>query len=128
MVPGYRLLREIHRGGQGVIWLAEQEGTRRRVALKMLLQGRFATSRQRGRFEREIEVIASLRHPGIVTVYESGVSENGEVYFAMEFVEGTRLDEWWGEEKPAPKAAARMVFEIADALAFALASLSLASR
>ena len=38
-VTGYRLLREIHRGGQGVIWLAEQEGTRRRVALKMLLQG-----------------------------------------------------------------------------------------
>ena len=64
-------------------------------------------------------MIASLRHPGIVTVYESGVSENGEVYFAMEYVEGTRLDEWWAKEKPAPKAAAKMVYQIADALAFA---------
>jgi tetratricopeptide (TPR) repeat protein len=54
-----------------------------------------------------------------VTVYESGVSENGEVYFAREYVEGTRLDEWWAQEKPAPKAAAKMVYQIADALAFA---------
>ncbi|MEC8320466.1 MAG: hypothetical protein VX012_03580, partial [Planctomycetota bacterium] len=66
-LPGYDLKREIHRGGQGVVWLAEQQGTRRRVAVKMLLAGRFATSRQRRRFEREIEVVASLDHPSIVT-------------------------------------------------------------
>ena len=59
----------------------------------MLLQGRFATSRQRSRFEREIEVIASLRHPGIVIVFESGVTDDNEIYFAMEFVRGTTLDQ-----------------------------------
>ena len=52
----------------------EQVATRRTVAIKMLLQGRFATSKQRHRFERKVEVIAELRHPGIVTLYESGVA------------------------------------------------------
>lgn len=118
-VTGYRLLRELHRGGQGVVWLAEQAGTRRRVALKMLLQGRFATSRQRGRFEREIEVIASLRHPAIVTVYESGETTDKQVYYAMEFVEGIQLDEWWESVRPSPRAAAEMLYTISDAIAFA---------
>ena len=118
-VPGYHLLRELHRGGQGVVWLAEQEGTRRRVAVKMLLQGRFATSRQRSRFEREIEVIASLRHPGIVIVFESGVTHDNEIYFAMEYVEGRPLDVWMKETQPSPEEAVEMMVSIGDAIGFA---------
>ena len=118
-VPGYRLLRELHRGGQGVVWLAEQDGTRRRVAVKMLLQGRFATSRQRSRFEREVEVIASLRHPGIVIVFESGTSNDGEIYFAMEYVEGRTLDKWLEESTPTPREAVQKMLDVAEAIAFA---------
>ena len=116
LVPGYRLTRELHRGGQGVVWLAEQDGTRRSVAIKMLLQGRFATSRQRRRFEREIEVVASLDDPAIVTVFESGVTGDGQIYCAMEYVDGMPLDRWFREQATEPIHAVGMMHRIAVAL------------
>lgn len=118
-VPGYRLKRELHRGGQGVVWLAEQDGTRREVAIKMLLAGRFATSRQRRRFEREIEVVASLDHPCIVTVFESGITADEQIYCAMEYVEGLRLDEWRFDSDATLAEVVTMIERIAEAVATA---------
>ena len=118
-VRGYELKREIHRGGQGVVWLAEQEGTRREVAIKMLLAGRFATSRQRRRFEREIEVVASLDHPAIVTVFESGVTSDEQVYCAMEYVEGVPLDRWRSDTAATIPESVSMMERIAEAVATA---------
>lgn len=115
-VSGYRLLKEIHRGGQGVVWLAEQHGTSRRVAIKMLLLGVAATTEQRRRFEREVEVIASLRDPAIVTIFEQGVTADGVPYYAMEFVEGRRFDEWLEDTSPSITAAVRMLARIAEAV------------
>jgi serine/threonine protein kinase/tetratricopeptide (TPR) repeat protein len=93
-LPGYALHNEIHRGGQGVVFRATQEGTQRQVAVKVLLQGALATSRQRRRFEREIEVAASLRHPNIVTIYGSGRTAAGKNFLAMEYIDGQPLDEY----------------------------------
>ena len=115
-VPGFRFLHEIHRGGQGVVWLAEQTATRRPVAVKMLLAGRFATSRQRRRFEREIEVVAGLRHPAIVTVFESGTSVDGQIYCAMEYVDGLPLDAWCRGNAPSLEARVALLARIADAI------------
>ncbi len=91
--PGYDLVRELGRGGQGVVWLATHTATRRRVALKMLGAGRFATRRQRARFEREVDLAGQLRHPNIVTLYDAG-SAQGRPYLAMEYVDGPSLDEF----------------------------------
>jgi tetratricopeptide (TPR) repeat protein/predicted Ser/Thr protein kinase len=93
-VPGYTLHRELHRGAQGVVYLATQERTRRDVAVKMLLQGAFATSRQRARFEREAEIASQLRHPNIVTVYDSMPVKGGRFALVMEYIEGRTLDQW----------------------------------
>jgi tetratricopeptide (TPR) repeat protein len=54
----------------------------------------FASSTQRRRFEREVEIVAGLRHPNIVTVFDSGLTEDGSHFFAMEYVEGASLDDW----------------------------------
>lgn len=89
---GYSMLREISRGGQGVVFEALQRSTSRRVAIKQLTSGRFATTTQRRRFEREVEIVASLRHPGIVTLLDSGISPTGEAYCVMELVDGVPLD------------------------------------
>ncbi len=94
-IPGYQILSEIRRGGQGVIYRAIQKATKREVALKMLLAGRFASERQRLRFEREIELVASLRHPRIVTLYDSGPTGDGGHFFAMELVDGVPLDAYF---------------------------------
>lgn len=92
--PGYRILEEIHRGGQGVVYKALQETTKRPVAIKILHGGAFATPQQRYRFEREIDLVAHLNHPNIVTVYESGLTKDGQAYFAMEYVHGVPLNEY----------------------------------
>ena len=118
-VEGYEIFHEIHRGGQGIIYEAEQISTRRTVAIKMLLQGRFATSKQRQRFEREVEVIAGLQHPGIVTLYESGLARGGEIYFAMEFVRGTTLDQWERAIQPSVRERVRLFADVCEAVRFA---------
>ena len=92
--PGYEILREIDRGAQGAVFLATQVAAKRQVALKVLLQGSFATDRQRMRFEREVEVVASMKHPNIVTLFDSGLTSDGSAYLAMEFVDGVPLNEY----------------------------------
>ncbi|MBC7773118.1 MAG: serine/threonine protein kinase, partial [Pyrinomonadaceae bacterium] len=94
-VPGYTILQQLERGSQGIVYLAVQHHTKRRVALKMLLHGAFSTDRQRQRFEHEIEVVAGLRHPGIVTVYDSSPVRGGRLAYAMEYIDGgLPLDQW----------------------------------
>ncbi|HWB18959.1 MAG TPA: protein kinase, partial [Phycisphaerales bacterium] len=87
----YEILHEIHRGGQGVVYKAIQKSTKRTVAVKVLLSGLSASEEQRQRFEREINLAASIQHPGIVTIYESGLTEQ-RYFYAMEYVAGQTLD------------------------------------
>ncbi len=94
VVPGYRVERVIGRGGQAVVYEAVQLSTRRRVALKVLVVGRRRRERRLRRFEREVELVAGLRHPHIVTVYDSGLTRDGQPYFAMEYVEGVPINEF----------------------------------
>ena len=61
--------------------------------MKVLPQGSDASKRARYRFEREIEVAASLQHPNIVTVFDSGITE-GKYFYAMEYIEGLPLDDY----------------------------------
>ena len=93
-IPGYRSFAVLSAGGQGVVYRAVQESTQREVAIKMLVSGRGATMRQRLRAEREAEIVASLRHPNIVTVFESRMLWDGQIAVVMEFVDGVPLDRW----------------------------------
>ena len=93
-IEGFEILGEIHRGGQGIVYRAVQTATKRTVALKLLLQGALATSRQRRRFDREVELVAAFQHPSIVTLHDSGVTHDGTKYFAMEHIEGVPLDRY----------------------------------
>lgn len=93
-LPGYRLVREIARGGQGVVYEAIQIDTKRRVAVKMLQPGAGRSLHGLKRIEREAEISAGLRHPNIVTVYASTPLPGGRYALAMEYVDGIALDEW----------------------------------
>jgi len=86
-----RLLREIGRGGMGVVYEAEQVPLGRRVAVKILQGHLLADSTHVARFEREARTAAGLHHPNIVGVYDVG-EQDGLHYFVMERVEGVSLD------------------------------------
>ncbi|MBK9386351.1 MAG: serine/threonine protein kinase [Planctomycetes bacterium] len=90
----YDVLREIGRGGMGVVFEAEQREPHRRVALKCLNPGAFGAGLVQ-RFRREGEALARLRHPGIAQVFEAFVVEGAipQPFLALELVEGVPLDE-----------------------------------
>jgi tetratricopeptide (TPR) repeat protein len=88
LIPGFRLINVLGRGGMGVVYLAEQQRPRRIVALKVLRPGS-VHSRALKRFEHEAEVLARLHHPGIAQVYHLGIHSDGGAlmpFFAMELV------------------------------------------
>src|SRR4029077_18518252 len=87
----YELLEEIGRGGQGVVYRAQQKSLNRTVALKVIGLGHWATEAHLKRFRREAERGAGLDHPQIVPNYEFGEG-GGACYFSMKCVEGGPLD------------------------------------
>ncbi len=92
-IPGYRIVAERSRGGQGVVYEAIQTATRRRVAVKVLYNLPEGRGAGRLRFEREVQVLAQLRHPNIVTIHDS--SDDGQrCYYVMDFIDGQPLDRW----------------------------------
>ncbi len=92
-VRNYRITRCLGRGGMGVVYEAEQEHPRRRVALKVVLGRQRLDEHHNRLFQREIQTLARLRHPGIAALYEAGATEDGRHYFAMDVVEGCTLTE-----------------------------------
>ncbi|MEZ6196775.1 MAG: SUMF1/EgtB/PvdO family nonheme iron enzyme [Planctomycetota bacterium] len=86
----YALIRELGRGGQGVVWLAEDTRLGRKVALKVLSGLGPSSADSVRRFRREAEVASRLNDPGICAVLDAGVSE-GLPFIAMQFVEGETL-------------------------------------
>ncbi|MDL1904708.1 serine/threonine protein kinase [Synechococcales cyanobacterium CNB] len=126
-VDGFELVEEISRGGQGVVYRAVQAATHRPAAVKMLLAGAFASDRQRRRFEREVEIAARLRHPNVVTVFESGQTPDGRPFVAMEFVNGVPIDRYVRDRLPEPgrdrtDAVLRLFLAIASGVAAAHAA------
>jgi serine/threonine protein kinase/tetratricopeptide (TPR) repeat protein len=88
----YRILREVGRGGMGIVYEAEQVSLGRHVALKVLPRQMFVDDSQRRRFEREAKAAAKLHHTNIVPVF--GVGEHdGMPYYVMQFIQGLGLDE-----------------------------------
>ena len=121
-VPGFRVVREVGRGGMGVVFEAVEEALGRRVALKTLPPQAVAHPLALARFRREAKAAAGLHHPHIVPVF--GVGEQGGVhYYVMQFVAGETLAQWIARRadpgEPGWRFAARVGMQLADALDYA---------
>lgn len=118
IVPGYRVLGELGRGGMGVVYKARHMRLQRIVALKMVLSASHASPLSLARFRTEAEAVAHLQHPHIVQIYENG-EHNGLPFFSLEFVEGGCLADRLRDKAPPAKAAAELVEMLASAMDFA---------
>ncbi|MEW6746716.1 MAG: serine/threonine-protein kinase [Planctomycetota bacterium] len=119
--PGYEVLGEIRRGGQGIVYRAVQKATKREVAIKVLIEGLSRADGRRRRFERELKIISQLRHPHIVTVHDGGVTDSGQAFLVMEYVDGASLDEYLRDEgnKLGLEGILRLMITIAEAIGHA---------
>jgi serine/threonine protein kinase len=117
-VADYEVLRELGRGGMGVVYKARQRRPERVVALKLLLAGTHSGAERRVRLLGEADVLARLRHPNIVQVFEVGQHE-GLPFLALEYVEGGSLtDRLDGTPQP-PRQGAALVETLARAVHYA---------
>ena len=94
-VGPFRVVREIGRGGMGAVYLAERDDAQfeQRVALK-IVRGMGADEALARRFRDERRILARLEHPHIARLLDGGVTEDGTPWFAMEFIQGERIDRW----------------------------------
>jgi tetratricopeptide (TPR) repeat protein/predicted Ser/Thr protein kinase len=114
----FRILREVGRGGMGVVYEAEQSSPRRIVALKTLRTDSSSPSMLR-RFEREAQVLARLQHPAIAQIYEAGAATSGHFslpYFAMEFVRGEPLTKYVERRRVGLRERLELLARVADAV------------
>ena len=118
-IAGYTILEELHRGGQGVVYRAIQDHTKREVAIKVLLEGQYASPAAKRRFEREIELVAQLRHPNIITVFHSGLTQDGLQYCVMDYVRGRPLDQYVREAGLDMEGTLALFATVSDAVMYA---------
>ncbi|MCA9067577.1 MAG: protein kinase [Planctomycetaceae bacterium] len=91
-IGDYEILREVGRGGMGVVLQAQHQSLDRVVAIKMLRMGALASQEEFARFANEVQIVAKLDHPNIVPIFHVGEHE-GHPYFAMKFIDGAGLDQ-----------------------------------
>jgi serine/threonine-protein kinase len=117
VLAGYRLIRELGRGGMAVVWLAERADgvVKRQVALKMpmfILQGDVDVAR----FARERDALASLSHPNVARLYDAGVLPSGQPFIVLERVDGVPLTLFCDERRLDVVARLRLFFQVLAAV------------
>jgi serine/threonine protein kinase len=114
----FRVTAELGRGGMGIVYRADQLSLSRTVALKMLLDGEFASTANLARFRAEAQAVAGLDHPHIVPVYEVG-EQSGRPYFTMKYIEGTTLARRLADGPLPAREAAELLAQVARAVDYA---------
>lgn len=120
-IPGYRIIRQLGRGGMGAVWLAKRDTSdfEHAVAIKIIKPGALSGSLIE-RFRRERQILAQLNHPNIARLYDGGQTEENQPFIVMEHVAGATLRQWLTRD-PAPPLDEKIALfrQVAAAVAFA---------
>ncbi len=116
--PGYEMVRELGRGGAGVVYEARQIGLNRPVALKVIRSWLYAEPAIAARFRAEAEAAARFAHPNIIHVYEVG-EHDGQGFLALEYAAGGSLHAKLAATPQPPRESAEMVESLARAVHYA---------
>ncbi|WP_156690598.1 serine/threonine-protein kinase, partial [Mycobacterium sp. Marseille-P9652] len=115
----YRIERVLGSGGMGTVYLARHPSLPRSDALKVLSAELSQDPQFRARFIREADLAATLNHPNIVTVYDRGEAEDGQLWIAMQYVDGSDANSELAQAEMTPARAAHIITEVAKALDYA---------
>ena len=120
VVGAYRVVREIGRGGMGVVYLAERcDGAfEQQVAIKVLASP-FAGSGAVERLRREAEILGRLRHPGIARIFDAGALEDGTPYLVVDFIEGAPLDHFCDDARLSVVERVEVLISVCEAVSYA---------
>ena len=114
----YRIVKELGKGGMGVVYLAQHTGLDRQVAIKISADANSPGGQQlRQRFQREIRLIAKLSHRNIAAVHDGGTTPDGQLYLVMEFVRGKMLSHLIEERSLTLERTVEIIGDVAAALA-----------
>jgi serine/threonine protein kinase len=119
LFPQWSVRSVLGRGGMGAVYLAHQADLDRDVAIKLLPIESSADEPMVERFRREARTLARLKHPGIVSLHEAGVTTEGHFFFVMEYVKGRPLSELIHAGRLSTTQVIEIVREVCDALAYA---------
>jgi serine/threonine-protein kinase len=116
-IGAYRIVRELGRGGMGVVYLAVRDDGQfqHRVALK-LLRGSPDAEELHRRFLAERQILASLQHPNISQLLDGGIADGRLPYLVMEYVEGVPITEYCDRQRLGLTARLRLFLEVCDAV------------
>lgn len=116
----YKIIREIGAGGMGAVFLAERDDGEftQRVAIKIVRQT-LAESEIINRFRRERQILANLNHPFIARLVDGGVSDSGEPFLAMEYIEGISITQFADEHNLSVEQRLRLFLKVCAAVSYA---------
>jgi tRNA A-37 threonylcarbamoyl transferase component Bud32 len=119
VIAGFKIIKEIGRGANGIVYLAEQTSLNREVALKILPDAKAEESGFIDAFLKEARAAARLNHPNIVQVYDAGITDEGIYFLAMELIDGKSLEDVLKEKEVLkPERAIEIAIELAKALEY----------
>jgi eukaryotic-like serine/threonine-protein kinase len=119
VVAGYRIQGVLGSGGMGTVYRAAHPALPRSDALKILSSEYSQDAEFRARFVREADLAATLDHPNIVTVYNRGETDEGQLWIAMQYVAGSDADKELIRGRMTPNRAVHIITELAKALDYA---------
>jgi tRNA A-37 threonylcarbamoyl transferase component Bud32 len=119
VVGHFRLVRVLGEGGMSTVYVAERTGDFQQTAAVKLLREGLLDAETRARFRAEQQVLASLRHPGIVQLIDGGVTAGGVPYLVMELVDGVPLDEYSRSRGLGVRARVELAIRVLEAVEYA---------
>jgi predicted Ser/Thr protein kinase len=119
LIPGFKFVEFIDRGGMGAVYKAVQKSLNRVVAVKLLPHVNRNKESFAERFKREAHALAALNHPNIVAVHDFGETADGQMYYAMEFVSGMDLQQLLKRQSPDARQLLKIIKQVCEALQFA---------
>jgi serine/threonine-protein kinase len=121
----YRLIRLIGEGGMGQVYLARRADHlyEQEVAIKLMHAGLKQAQSMLSRFSAERQILANLNHPNIARLLDAGITSDGAPYLVMEYIAGTRIDEYCRVNKLPPKEVLKLFLPVCSAVEYAHKSL-----